>query len=143
LETRVPARLSTAEGRRFGVTVGLAFLVLSALLLWWRGHDVARTGDRRRGRRSSTGGLLLPAYMGPLYRLWMRFGLAISKVTTPIFMGIIFFLVITPFGVVARAVGHRPLRPRDGQPLARPRRRRPQERPPTTVLTMSSISLAT
>jgi hypothetical protein len=68
-----------------------------------------------------TGGVLLPAYMGPLYRLWMRFGLALSKVTTPIFMAIIFFVVITPIGLVARAVGHRPLRPRDSASLWRRR----------------------
>jgi hypothetical protein len=112
LETRVPPRLSTAEGRRFGVTVGFAFLVLS-LLLWWRGFDVARTVTGAAAAVFLTGGLLLPAYMGPLYRLWMRFGLALSKVTTPIFMAIIFFVVITPVGFIARAVGHRPLRPQD------------------------------
>jgi hypothetical protein len=37
-------------------------------------------------------------------------------------MGIIFFLVITPFGLVARAVGHRPLRPLDSDSLWRPRK---------------------
>jgi hypothetical protein len=120
LETRVPSRLSTADGRRFGVTVGLAFLVLS-LLLWWRGHDMARTVTGTAAAVFLTGGVLLPAYMGPLYRLWMRFGLALSKVTTPIFMAIIFFVVITPIGLVARAVGHRPLRPRDSASLWRRR----------------------
>jgi hypothetical protein len=39
----------------------------------------------------------------------MKLALLISKVTTPIFMGIIFFLVLTPAGLIARAVGHRPL----------------------------------
>jgi hypothetical protein len=121
LEARVPARLSTAEGRRFGLTVGSAFLALS-LLLWWRGYDTARTITGAAAAIFLLGGLLLPAYMGPLYRIWMRFGLALSKVTTPIFMGIIFFLVITPFGLVARAVGHRPLRPLDSDSLWRPRK---------------------
>src|SRR5207249_5300275 len=40
LETRVPARLSAAEGRRFGLSVGGMFLVLGAVL-WWRGHATA------------------------------------------------------------------------------------------------------
>ena len=120
METRVPARLSTAKGRRFGITVGVAFLVLS-LLLWWRGYDTARAVTGVAAAIFLAGGLLLPAYMGPVYRIWMRFGLALSKVTTPIFMGIIFFVVITPFGLVARAVGHRPLRPRNSASLWRPR----------------------
>ncbi|HSJ30538.1 MAG TPA: SxtJ family membrane protein [Longimicrobiales bacterium] len=111
MEARVPARLSAADGRRFGLTVGSAFLAL-ALLLWWRGHETARAVTGAAGTLFILGGLLLPGHMGPVYRAWLRFGLAISKVTTPIFMAIIFFLVITPFGLAARAFGHRPLRPR-------------------------------
>ena len=120
MEARVPARLNTAEGRRFGLTVGAAFLVLSALL-WWRGHEAAHLITGAVALTLIAGGLLLPAYMGPVYRTWMRFGLAISKVTTPIFMGVIFFLVITPVGLVARAFGHRPLAPRPSDSLWRPR----------------------
>jgi hypothetical protein len=120
LEARVPARLSPAEGRRFGITVGLAFLAL-ALLFWWRGHDLPRAVTGVAAAAFILGGLLLPAYMGPVYRVWMRFGLALSRVTTPVFMGIIFFLVITPFGLVARAVGHRPLKPRAADTFWRPR----------------------
>lgn len=110
METPVPARLTPAEGRRFGVTVGLAFLALS-LLLWWRGHETAGAATGVAAALLLAGGTLVPGRMGPVYRAWMRFALALSKVTTPIFMGIIYFLVITPIGLIARAVGHRPLRP--------------------------------
>jgi hypothetical protein len=55
------------------------------------------------------GGLAAPARMGPVYRGWMALALAISKVTTPVFMGLIFLLVLTPAGLLARLVGHRPL----------------------------------
>lgn len=112
--------MTRAEGRRFGVTVGLAFLAL-ALVFWWRGHDVPRAIAGLAALAFLLGGLLLPAYMGPVYRAWMRMGLALSRVTTPVFMSVIFFLVITPFGLVARAVGHRPLRPRGSDSFWRPR----------------------
>jgi hypothetical protein len=120
METRIAARLTSAEGRRFGLTVGAAFVVLS-LVLWWRGHDAARLVTGIAGALFIAGGLLLPARMTPVYRAWMRLGLAISKVTTPIFMGIIFFLVITPFGLGARAFGHRPLHPARSTSLWRQR----------------------
>jgi hypothetical protein len=100
--------LSRAEGRRFGLTVGLAFLALS-LLLWWREHQVAGAVTSGAAAFFIAGGLLLPERLGPVQSAWLRMGLAISKVTTPIMLGIIFFIVITPFGLVARAVGHRPL----------------------------------
>jgi uncharacterized membrane protein YhhN len=58
-------------------------------------------------------GLAVPTWLGPVYRGWMAFALAISKVTTPILMGAIYFLVLTPTGLLARLFGHRPLsRPR-------------------------------
>ncbi len=46
----------------------------------------------------------------------MGLGKAISKVTTPVFMGIVFFLVITPIGMLKRLFGRRPPvhRERDG-----------------------------
>ena len=59
------------------------------------------------------GGLAAPARLGPVYRGWMALALVISKVTTPLFMGAIFFGVLTPAGLLARLLGHRPLsRPR-------------------------------
>src|SRR5687768_14371051 len=43
VEAGVPARLTAAQGRRFAFTVGAAFLVLGALLLW-RGRAVIAYG---------------------------------------------------------------------------------------------------
>ena len=104
----VPARLSPAEGRRFGVQVGLAFGVLGGIA-WWRQHPTAAAVLLALGAALLLGGLLLPAQMGPVYRGWMRMALAISRVTTPIIMGIIFFLVVTPSGLLLRLFRHRPL----------------------------------
>jgi hypothetical protein len=42
----------------------------------------------------------------------------LSKVTTPIFMGVVYFLVITPIGLLLRAMGRSPL-PVGGQWHAR------------------------
>lgn len=50
-------------------------------------------------------GLAAPRSLQPVYRGWMKFGLLMSKVTTPIIMGAVFFLVVTPMGVVRRLSG--------------------------------------
>lgn len=59
-------------------------------------------------------GLAIPGSLGPLYRAWMGLALLLSKVTTPIFMGVIYFLVITPMGLFMRMIGRSPL-PKGGK----------------------------
>ena len=50
-------------------------------------------------------GLLAPMSLRPVYRVWMRFGLLMSRVTTPLIMGIVFFLMITPMALVLKLLG--------------------------------------
>ena len=54
--------------------------------------------------------LLRPALLGPLNRLWFRFGLLLHHIVSPVAMGIIFFGAILPMGLLMRALGKRPLR---------------------------------
>ena len=95
---------SAAEGRRFGLTVGGAFLALAAFF-WWRDHPTRAAVVAALGGALALAGLAIPARLGPVFRGWMRLGHAISRVTTPIVLGIVYFLVILPFGVVRRALG--------------------------------------
>jgi hypothetical protein len=112
LETGIPARLSPKEGRKFGVLVGGVFLLIGGISRW-RGHDTAPYVFWAIGAPLVLGGLLIPGYLGPVYRAWMGFALLLSKITTPIFMGIVYFLVFTPIGAVRRMFGHNTLvRPR-------------------------------
>jgi len=108
----IPARLSAADGRRFGVQVGLAFVVL-ATIAWWRGRTGIAPWLGGIGGVLTLAGLLIPGSLGPVYRAWMGLAVLLSKVTTPIFMGVIYFVVITPIGLVMRAIGRSPL-PRGG-----------------------------
>jgi hypothetical protein len=108
LAARVPTRLTASEGRRFAFPVGLAFLALAALVRW-RGADTAAFVLAGTGAALLLAGLLVPARLGPVQRAWMGLAHAISRVTTPIVMGVLYFGVFTPAGVLARALGHRPL----------------------------------
>jgi hypothetical protein len=111
LADSVSARLTTAEGRRFGLTVGVAFLALAALVAW-RGHATVGTLLGVLGALLGVAGLVVPERLGPVQRGWMSFALAISKVTTPIVMGVVYFLVLTPTGILRRTLAHNPLKPR-------------------------------
>ena len=50
-------------------------------------------------------GLVIPMTLRPVYRAWMKLGVMISRVTTPIVLGAAFFLVIMPFGITRRLLG--------------------------------------
>jgi hypothetical protein len=115
LDTGVPARLTPAEGRKFGLLVGGAFLLLG-VLLWRRTHLTAAYVAATLAVALIVGGLAVPAQLGPVYRAWMALAKAISKVTTPVFMSVIFFLVLTPAGILVRLFGHRPLTRSRGGP---------------------------
>lgn len=108
MEARVPARLSRSEGRRFGLLVGGVFAAV-AVLLWWRGRGMLVPYLGGLGGALMLGGLLVPTALGPVYRAWMGLALLLSKVTTPIFMSLIYFLVITPMALIMRVIGRRAL----------------------------------
>ncbi len=51
-----------------------------------------------------------PALLGPANRLWMRFGLLLSRIVNPIVTAVFFYVVITPVGLLLRLSGKDPLR---------------------------------
>ena len=50
-------------------------------------------------------GLLNSKILTPLNKLWFKFGLLLGKIISPLIMGIIFFLVVTPIGLIMRMLG--------------------------------------
>ena len=50
-------------------------------------------------------GILNSKILSPLNKLWFKFGIFLGKVISPIIMGIIFFLVVTPIGFIMRLLG--------------------------------------
>ena len=103
---------SAAEGRRFGLLVGSTLLAL-ALITVWRGRSTLLAESL-----GAVGALLLlagasaPVQLRPVYRAWMA--RVLSSVTTPLFMGIMYFVVITPVALVRRALRGNPLTARVG-----------------------------
>ena len=50
-------------------------------------------------------GTSAPATVRPFYRLWMRFGMLMSAVVNRVVLGIVFYLILLPFGLVFRIRG--------------------------------------
>ena len=47
-------------------------------------------------------GLINSKILNPLNKLWFKFGVFLGKIISPLVMGIIFFLVVTPIGLIMR-----------------------------------------
>ncbi len=47
-------------------------------------------------------GLVNSKILNPLNKLWFKFGIFLGKIISPLVMGIIFFLVVTPIGLLMR-----------------------------------------
>ena len=50
-------------------------------------------------------GILNSNILLPLNKLWFKIGIFLGKIISPIIMGIIFFLVVTPIGLIMRFLG--------------------------------------
>jgi hypothetical protein len=53
--------------------------------------------------------LVHPSWLRWTYRTWMRFGLLANRVTTPLLLGILFFVIISPMAIVRRLRGKDPM----------------------------------
>ena len=50
-------------------------------------------------------GLINSKFLYPLNKVWFKFGLILGSLIAPIVMGIVFFLVVTPTGLIMKALG--------------------------------------
>ena len=101
-----PAEGGSARG--FGIVFAFLFVAIGGFPLL--------AGEPPRGWAFGVAGAFLlvalvrPALLVPLNRAWFRFGLLLQRVVNPLVMAVIYFAVVTPTGLVMRALGKDPLR---------------------------------
>ena len=101
----IPQNLSPRELRKFGITTGLIIAVLFGIGFPWILDRPSPWWPWILSGILIVWGLAAPASLGPVYRGWMRFGLIMSKITTPILLGILFYIVVLPTGLIRRMMG--------------------------------------
>jgi predicted membrane protein len=55
-------------------------------------------------------GILNSKFLNPLNKLWHKFGIFLGSIMSPVVMGIVFFIVVTPIGRIMRFLGKDMLR---------------------------------
>lgn len=101
------------ELRSFGLIVGGVFLLIGLWPLVWRGSEM-------RSWAVAVGGLLsvlaavAPSLLRPVHKGWMFLGHVMGWINTRIILGVFFYAVLTPMGLVARLLGKDFLRLKPG-----------------------------
>ena len=107
-ESVVRPKLTPQEGQKFALTVGSGFAVLG-LIAWGAGNSGLATLLFGIATVFILAGLVLPGRLTLLHRTWMGLGKAISRITAPIVMSLVYLLIFAPLGGARRLVGRNPL----------------------------------
>ncbi|MBK1723206.1 SxtJ family membrane protein [Thiocystis violacea] len=98
--------------RRFALTTGAIVAALFGLILPWLFDLRFPIWPWPLAAVLMLWGLAAPRSLRPVYRGWMRLGLLMSRVTTPLILTLVFFLVFVPAGLIMRLAGNDPMKRR-------------------------------
>ncbi len=96
--------------RKFAITTAIAFIVIFGLLIPWLFTLTFPRWPWIVAAVLVSWGIAAPSTIRPAYQLWMRLSLVIGSITTPIVLGIIYYLVILPTALIMRLFGKDPMR---------------------------------
>ena len=97
--------------RKFGLLVGGIFCAIGLWPAVIRGAG-PRSWALVAGVLLLGPALLAPRVLAPVYRIWMTAGEALGWINTRILLGVVFYGLITPMGLVRRLRGEDPMRRR-------------------------------
>jgi hypothetical protein len=95
--------IKISSNRSFGIVFFIVFLLIALYPLIYSGE--IRVWSAIISLILLALGVLNSKILTPLNKLWFKFGIFLSKIISPLIMGIIFFLVVTPIGIIMRIFG--------------------------------------
>ena len=96
-------KIKLPSNRNFGIVFSVVFLIIS---LW----PLLSQNDVRIWSLVISGiflilGLINSKLLLPLNKIWFKFGILLGNFIAPIVMGIVYFMVVTPTGLIMRLLG--------------------------------------
>ena len=95
--------VKVSSDRSFGIVFTLVFLAVGVWVV---------SEDQSKGWLFFVSAALFlvaaivrPSILGPLNRAWAKFGLLLGQVFSPLLLGVVFFLVVTPISIILRLWG--------------------------------------
>ncbi len=96
-------RSGKSELRKFGITVGIVFLLLGGLFLWF--NNEYYTYFLVFSAILILPGLILPILLKPIHKVWMTLALLMGWLMTRIILSVLFYVVVTSIGLIAKIFG--------------------------------------
>jgi len=95
--------------RSFGLVMAAALILIFGLLLpWIFDHAIPKWPWLGAGVFASLA-LIWPGVLAPVYKAWMKFGHVAGWINTRIILGLVFFLIVLPIGLLMRLSGKDPM----------------------------------
>lgn len=94
--------------KSFGIVFAVVFTIIGLWPLW--GASAPRWWALIVAGIFLVAGFVAPKLLRPLNLLWFRFGMLLHKIVNPLVMGLVFFVTVTPTGLIFRLLGKDPLR---------------------------------
>jgi hypothetical protein len=101
-------QIEGSSDRSFGVVFACVFVVIGCWPFLY--GDSARAWALVVAAVFAAITMWKPALLAGPNRLWLKFGLLLGKIVSPVALGILFYLVIAPVGMLMRLTGKDPLR---------------------------------
>ena len=96
-------KIKISSNRSFGLVFFIVFLIIS---LWPLIHgEPIRIWLVTISLIFLVLGMMKSKLLTPLNKLWFKFGMILGAIVAPVIMGAVFFLVVTPIGIVMRTIG--------------------------------------
>ncbi len=86
--------------RKFGLSVGIVFLLISALLFWFEKNTYLYFTIA--GTTLTILGIVYPLILKPLNKIWMSLSIILGWIMTRVILIILYYIVLTPTGIIAK-----------------------------------------
>jgi len=96
-------KTSNKDIRSFGITIGIILFIISAVLFYYDKSSYQIIAYIGGGFISL--GLIIPILLKPIYILWMTFAVILGWVMTRVILSLVFYIIITPIGIITRLLG--------------------------------------
>jgi hypothetical protein len=102
------SHIAPPSERQFGLSLAAVFIVLAARF-WWLGRLPISMALLAAAAGLAIVTISAPRVLERPNHAWFVFGLWLSRVVSPVVIGAMFLLVVTPVGILMRLFGHDPL----------------------------------